>query len=539
MGARWYFLIFALNAALFPCAVLAMGEDVPSDQRTASMPDSWLVLYNLNDADSIAWAAWYQEQRQIPSENMVGLFASTDEHLESSEEAQEQIVGPVRDLLDSDSELRSRVMGILLGFRLPGSYATPPQGGPGGFSVADALQDMYDDLLSPAAQQGYNLLCPQFAGAALPPGGRITKAQMPPTIFMVARIDAPTLALAKAMTLRAKAIEAPNHYIRGEYAWFDYSDSQFASSGGVWPWLRDAVTSAQLASIPWREFDSDTEGTFFDAFRIDTHDVDGWNDGRLMSKTPGSRIFAYNFNSWGATTVRSTSAHGARFVPNAIAGGYAAALGSTGEPQFLAPFPKIFLACLQEGWTAGEAFFLANPLNDWMWTYFGDPFLHVPNWFDVTPPDPRGNGDINGDGVVDGVDLALLSPLLLGIVNDPTMIAAADMSGDGVIDDDDAFLMLGPLVFGADSPDPLRGTCDVNQDNRVDSRDIPKFMEMIIDNGASQWPLRIRWAADANRDGSVNLADIPSFVEQLLSQVGDSMLPPSPGDDSDDGSPEP
>lgn len=494
--------------------------------RTADMPDSWLVLYNLDVPESVEWAEWYQTQRSIPVDQMIGLHTTSSEHLSSLEEVQTQIVAPVRALIDGDEALRSRIMGILLGYGMPGHYSSAPLGGPGGFSVADAFQDMYDDSLPEASQQGYNLQCPHFSQSILPPGGRLTKETLAQDKYIVARIDAPSLELAKAMTLRAKEIERGDHYIDTEFAWYDYTDTQFTQ--GIWPWLRDAVLSPALVAVPWQEFESDTQSPFLDAFRIDTHDIDGWNDGRLRTKIPGSRIFAYNFNSWGATTVRSTSAQNARFVPNAIAEGYAAAIGATGEPQFQAPFPKILVGCLAEGWTLGESFYLSNPLNDWMWTLVGDPFLRVPNWFDVHPPEPAGSGDINADGRIDGADVVLMSQILLGAQVSAEMRAAADMTGDGLVNDDDAFLLLGPTVWESPVPEALRGTGDVNNDGRFDGADIDRFSLMLLDDSIARWPLRDCWAADMNQDGRLDSDDIPPFLLKSTYISPYEIPPPGP-----------
>lgn len=502
---------------------------------TAANPDNWLVLYNMNSQESISWVQWYAQQRSIPVGNLIGLNASTGEHLATLEDIQTQIVGPVRTLLDGDDELRSRIMGILLGYGLPGHYSTPPLGGPGGFSVADALQDMYDDTLPPAQQKQNNLVSPFYQSALLPPNGRLTRDTLPENVYIVARIDAPSLGMAYALTIRAKRIESPGSYIDTEIGWYDYTDSHFTN--GVWPWLRTAVETSSLA-VPWQAFDSDVEGTENGAFRIDTHDVDGWNDGRLASEFPGSRIFAYNFNSWGATTVRSSTNEGGRFVPNAIINGYAAALGATGEPQFTAPLPAILLAGLQQGWTLGESFFLCNPLNDWMWTLIGDPLLTVPHWFDESPPPPIEMGDINADGSVDGVDIGLLSQAMLGSLADPEMLARADLSGDGLINDDDAFLILGPTLWSTPTPSALQGTGDLDSNGRMDGQDLDLFIQLLIDGDTSLWPLRIVWAADMNLDDQLSFQDLPIFVEQLVTALSDEPLPPIPPPDETEPEPE-
>ncbi len=490
-------------------AASASGRNPP----TAAQPGSWLVLYNLNNPDSIAWADWYQLQRSIPQSNMLGLSASLNEHLTDAVAAQSEVIGPVRDFLAANPSIEQNLLGIILGYGLPGTFGTAPLGGPGGFAVTDGLQDMYDD--TQPAQKDTNWDCPLMYGDLLPASGRLTKATMIPGRYMVARIDAPTLADAMALTTRAKALEDPTSYLFGKNVWEDYLDS--ALPNGEWYYLRHAVERVALADLPWTPFDADVEQTPSSAFRFGTHDLTGWNDGRLDSPVPGPRVLAYNFNSWGATTVRSTTAEGGRYVPNALAAGYAAAIGSAGEPQCcLSPFPEVFLSALREGWTIGESFYLAKPFDDWMWTLVGDPFLALPHWFDVEPPPIPGDGDINGDGNVDGLDISLFTGVLLGTITDPLQTAAADLDASGTVDDDDAFLILGPMVFGSTAPDVLKGSGDANGDGHVNGADISSFVDMVLNGVAPGLPLRARWGADMDKDGIVAAEDIPLFVEKLL-----------------------
>ncbi|MBN2563071.1 MAG: hypothetical protein JXQ75_19270 [Phycisphaerae bacterium] len=488
------------------------------DERTADMPDSWLVLYNLNCQDSVDWAAWYQQERSIPAENMIGLNASLEEHLLDKAEVQDQIIGPVRDLLDNDPALETKIMGIIIGYGVPGHYDDPYYGGPGGYSVADALEDVYDDYLPPGpmtlpGQQGYNDHDnPQWVGLMLPAGGRITKATMDPHRYMVARIDGPTLADAMALTQRAKAIEDPNHYINTEHVWYDYTDG--ALPGSTWYWLKYAVQEPDLAEIPWTQFNADTDQTPRDAFRFGTHDVVGWDDDRLYHPDAGSRILAFNYNSWGATTVRSTVNEGARYVPNALAAGYAAAIGSTGEPGCcLGPCPETLLAALREGWTLGESLHISAVFDDWMWTLVGDPFLTIPHWFDDLPP--PGDGDMNSDGNVDGTDLPLFVRVLSGEEDDPVLIAKADLTGDGALNDDDTYLFMAPSICNTYDYDVLKGTGDADGDRFLTGKDIGAFVEMLL-HGTEGRSLRARWGADMNKDGQITHEDLPLFVDAIL-----------------------
>lgn len=410
---------------------------ISPEEATPDRPECWLVLYNLSSPNSIAWATAYQQLRGIPDENMLGLEADTGEHLGSLNAAQVQILDPVAEYFAQHPEIEERTVGILVGYGLPGHYGNSPFGGPGGFCIANALQDMNDDV------KDYN---PHAAWDTLPPP--ICKATLTPGHYLVGRIDAPSPETALAMTVRALQIEVLT-CLNDQFVYADYHDAHLVN--GEWYWLREAMERPENADLPWVEFDSDTESIAQDAFRFGTHDIDGWNDGRLSGKPAGPRVLAYNLNSFGATTVRSSTADGGRYVPNALKAGYAAAIGATSEPGNLrGPYPWVFIDALREGRTLGEAMFLANPYDDWVWVCVGDPLLRVGHWFnDAHCNDDWVLGDCNCDGGIDVYDinafvLAMLDPAGYALRYPGCDLRTADLNSDGVVDgyDIDAFVSL-------------------------------------------------------------------------------------------------
>ena len=436
---RWAVRLFALASATLGGVVWgpsALATE-PAD-RTADLPDSWLVLYNANSQDSSRWASWYQRRRNIPATHLLGLSADLDEHLPDIAAAQAQIIGPVRDLLDNDPVLRDSVMGILLGYGLPGNYAQPPQSPSiGGYSVADALQDMYDDdkplgvLEYQGGQWGYNYQCPVFVGRILPEPGRPTKAWLTPDRYMTARIDAPSLEEAKDLTKRAEQLADAAYSLFGETVAYDFYDPDFPTAYHEWSPLRDAVEHPELADLPWAQFEfDDGQVPTGAAFRMAIYRPVGWSAAQFDCPQPGSRVLAFDHNSWGAVTLRSTTEPAGYFCPNALAAGYAAAVGQTGEPGIAhSPYPAVLLAVLREGWTLGEAYYLANPFNDWMWTLVGDPFLSLPHWLDEVV---YASGDVNGDGKINPRDHVGFEACLCGPDgNHDSVCDAFDFDGDG------------------------------------------------------------------------------------------------------------
>ncbi|HUX15905.1 MAG TPA: hypothetical protein VMW52_05495 [Phycisphaerae bacterium] len=347
-----------------------MARPLRADGETADYPQTWLVVFNSASSASREWASWYAAQRGIPAENLLGLPMSSEEHLPDLATARVQVFDPVRAYLADHPEIEQHILGILAGYEVPGHYGEVPFGPPGGYSIANGLQDLTNEEME------MNPQCAELDGE-LPP--RLSKQTLLPGHYLVGRIDARALDLAQEITLRAQVLEDHCFGFGAQKVWYDYRDDILPQ--GEWYWLREAVENPMFEGLPWVEFDADTEQTLQAVFRFGTHDVDGWNDARLYAEPGGARVLAYNLNSWGMTTSRDPDAEGGRYVPNAIEAGYAAAIGATGEPaSVIGPFPWVLLAALREGWTLGEAMYLANPWDDWVWTCVGDPLLHLQDW---------------------------------------------------------------------------------------------------------------------------------------------------------------
>jgi uncharacterized protein (TIGR03790 family) len=377
-------LNFQLSSDVFAAAESILI--IPSDIRTADMPDSWLVLYNLNDADSITWKDWYVEQWGIPQENTLGLNVSTSEHLATAEIFNATIYTPVRSYLMNNTALENKIMGILVGYHVPGNFGSPENSGGGGYSVASRLQ-----YLDYALSGYYNRKTNPFLGGYHYTSGtmtRFTKNNMPVRRYLAARLDGPNLAAVEALTLKAQVLSTATVPLPANQSlYYDYHDPG-APGGDDWAELKYAVqnylTDHQV--YPWLEWDSETSPTPNSALRFSYYRVSGWNTMNWGGTPAGSRILGMSSDSWGATTVRSTTNHGGRFGPNALfTGGFAAVCAATDEP-WLSGIPKVWpiVQSLKNGWTVAEACCYASYYIDWMFECIGDPLLQIPYWFNTT-----------------------------------------------------------------------------------------------------------------------------------------------------------
>ena len=367
---------------------------------TADNPANWMVLFNRNDPESRDWAAWYTARRGIPFENALGLDVSTAERVHV-DYYRANIHNHVWVFLND----HRNIMGIIVGFRVPGVFyttaplAAPSHHGGGGYSVANALANLAVISGPTQTATGAWRIFPTMPNPHYQPFSvnsietdrfmrvpnphyttKVTKAAhiitdsitttpnrrtMGAGIYMTARLDGPTLEAVKRLSPITAEIPA---------AGFFYADA-VDPSFGEWGDLIEA--QAALPDLPWRAFDSDSEGTPDAVFRASWHRITGW-DQRIWDQT-GPRFLAIDNNSFGATTVRSTTDHGSRFVPVALfQGGYLAAVGATAEPlQGTLPDLTVLLDHLLAGERLGVAVFMANPHLNWMWELVGDPLLRL------------------------------------------------------------------------------------------------------------------------------------------------------------------
>jgi len=399
-------VVVSMAAWMYP-----VQAEIPATERTADMPDSWLVLYNADPAsEGPAWVQWYIQQWGIPSENTLALQVPADERIHR-DTFRSQIFYPVRNYLNANPSLKARIMGIIVGYRVPGNFylddTHPPMQGGGGWSVTNNLTDLTYDTWYKRANPH------TFVASASPNTTRLTKAALSTECYLTARLDGPSLAAVTALTERARAIsDSPSPLLSFEHLYQDFVDIG-APAGDEWPALRAAVQSPYTNTPPWRfpwlQYESENEPMPSCALAFSYYRITGWDTVPWLADPSGSRVAAMACNSWGATTVRSTTNHRARFVPNALFnGGFAAAIGATAEPYTGSePQPSTIVWSLAEGRTLGEACFQANPYRNFMWELVGDPLLRVPLWAVdpcqiLAPPKDQGPAElVSGQETID------------------------------------------------------------------------------------------------------------------------------------------
>lgn len=332
----------------------------------ADDPSRWLVVYNAADADSRQWAEYYRAERRVPYANLCGLDLPLDETISESQFAD------LRDAIDQylwDNGLASQILGLLLGYRVPGYYLRADSRRE---AIAGQLHRM--DGWTGAVTNPLSLHSPpQRPSEDSLNGDRLT-----------ARIDGPTLADGLAPVDRAAAIET-NGLAGGDNAtlWFDPVTTGTQHQAWVTPMLDwGRAIDRQRLLLPFRmsEPTDPPSEVGFDSIANDGF-YWGWRGSDVPSEffaTPaGDRIFCYQATNVTATSPTLRTAPGG-WTLQALQAGYAAALGSSRDISLTAtPLPDRFFDALRTGWSLAEAWAVAAPLWREGLELIGDPLLRL------------------------------------------------------------------------------------------------------------------------------------------------------------------
>lgn len=355
----------------------------------ADDPGRWLVVYNIADPDAAAWAEYYRAARGVPYANLCGLTLPLDETITQGQFA--DLNTALGEYLDHNG-LRDQVVGLLLGYRVPG-YADL---GEGGLEPVAGLLHRDDPEPGPIANAA--------AVDALP--GRPTVAALGGN-RMTARLDGPDLAAAIALVDRATAVI--NEPLTGDSAAFtlDLSTTDGLSAEAVLTaqgeWA--AGLDRQRLRLPFGLHGAtNPAGTLAnDGFYW------GWSTPRppvdWLSSEGGRRVFAGQFHPTPDGTPTLRTAISEDWIGAALAGGYAAAAGPAHavSPDVL-PYPRPFFEALRRGWTLAEAWYVALPVLREGLAWVGDPLMRVTM--------PRAGWDVFGPAkTLERIDLD--SPLTL------------------------------------------------------------------------------------------------------------------------------
>ena len=373
--------LFAFLAALFflsgGIALNAQAEDLPRET---------LVIYNSNDPDGPALAAYYASKRGIPADHVTSLDCPVTEEI-SRDDYDRTIAGPLREKFerrrwwDFDKSNATRVVisnkirfialirGIPLKIHAQNDYPgdQPDPRSPIGNTNAKAVD-------SELATLGF--FRRQISGPLVNPYFRSTQSisRADPRLMLVARLDAPSADDVRRMINDSLATEQSGG-LRG----WTYLDARGTSDPAYKigdDWLknidrksldlgRPAIIDLKEALFP-RGYPMADAMLYFGWYSDHPDGVFLDPQFRFLPGAIGVHIY-----SWSGSTIREPPAS---WVTSIIDHGAAATLGNVYEPYLqLTPMLDLFHERLIFGMTFAESAYASLIGVSWMTTIIGDP----------------------------------------------------------------------------------------------------------------------------------------------------------------------
>lgn len=330
----------------------------------AGDPRRWLVVYNRSDADSRTWAAAYRDRRGVPHGNLCGLDLPLTETVSAA--AYETMRQQISDYLD-DNDLRDQIIGVLLGYRVPGYADVAGQG-----ALTPIASYLHTD-----DTHGQPVVNPLYQSEIVQRPAAIDFG----TARLTGRIDAPTLAEALALLDRADDLMlSPLAHDQGADLVIDINpDNPNVGPGYTMP-VEDWVNGFGLARLRLPSIIYEAQP----ATSVSNEAVVwGWRDAApppgFFAPSAGRRAMCMQFDPVPEPADSVRDAVAAHWLSAALQAGYAfAAAPSRAYSLSSLPLPHLFFEALRRGWTVAEAWLVAQPfLRDGL-QIIGDPLATIP-----------------------------------------------------------------------------------------------------------------------------------------------------------------
>lgn len=358
-----------------------------------------VVVFNTRLPESRDLAAYYAEARGVPSNQVFGFDLPTSETLSRSD-FRDLLQKPLfkalekADLLTVKSEITpaerdavgnatfrvtsAQVRYAVLCYGVPVRILKDPSlSEPDTAKLAEALRRNEAAVDSELALLPWLLLKPKITGPFTNPlYGATNAASLHPTngILLVARLDGPSVEIARGLVDKARAAETNGLWGR---AYFDLRGLTNSNYRVGEQWLRGAAEVCRRTGF--ETIVDERPETFPAAFPM-SHIAfyAGWSDGQVSGPftRPGVEFLpgavAYHLHSFSAQILRSTNQHWAGPL---LAKGATATMGCVDEPYLegtpdLAVFWSRFVPL---GFSFGEAAYAAQQTLSWQTTVVGDP----------------------------------------------------------------------------------------------------------------------------------------------------------------------
>lgn len=385
--------------------VVALGLPLSAQEKDPA--ETVVVVYNNRLPESRELANYYAKRRNIPGDNIVGLRLPTEEVMSRSD-FDRRLQNPLIRALEKKEllsmklaryaepnptgqpmppKIESSIRYIVLCYGVPLKIKADPdvEEFAAKAKLPEPLQRDYAAVDSELAALPLRSLDPVLTGP-MPNAayGTTNRVALSPTngVFMVTRLDGPTVEIARGLVDKALIAERDGLWGR---AYIDTRNIQEGEYKLGDDWMNSA---AQVCRSAGMDTDVNTRPETFPIWYPMSHIgiYAGWYDGDASGPFSLPRVefmpgaFAYHLHSFSASTIRNAES---KWVGPLLAKGATATLGCVYEPYLqFTPNISVLIHRLFAGYTFGEAAYAANNVLSWQTTVVGDPlyrpFKHQP-----------------------------------------------------------------------------------------------------------------------------------------------------------------
>ena len=320
-------------------------------------------FYRAGDADSLEVAEYYRDARNVPGGQLVAIACSDEEVLSSPASFAAEVEDLVNTAITTPPLSGRDIYVIILGYNVPGGFYD-------GQDLISSVSRIMRIGHAYSKKQGNTFYIQKSENGLYVPSDN-TYA------YIAARIDAPTVAAAKAI------IDNNTSFIRqrvvnGRF----YLDPYFGLSSELYDSYQAVLYEFAAKNIPQLKTPlrmTVTDDPYTDpAFACLEQDSFYWggladyaSDSFFLS-TNTTRVFLYSMDAEPAATIKDSTE--TQWVEVALNNGYCSAAGgmsATSPDEFLSA--NGFFTTLEEGGIIGEAFLFSLPYFNCPITFIGDP----------------------------------------------------------------------------------------------------------------------------------------------------------------------
>ena len=390
---RFLILARAMRTAFFCAFAVAKMHGEPLSLRPPQSPSgdpaaaATIVVFNASDNDSAGLARFYAAKRGIPNDRIIGLKCPVQEEITRAD-YDGTIAEPLREIFTKNGWWELRPVDHPLGRieRNKIKFVALMRGMP--LKIAPVGDYPGDKAAGPPEAAGHNEASVDSELATLGAYNRMISGPRPneyfhsysrildvntPGLMLVCRLDAPTRAMVERMI--TDSIAAEKEGLRG-IAYMDARNIQQAGYREGDKWIYAAANECRKHGIP--AILDNGEGLFPEAYPMTRAALYyGWYTGNVAGPfvRPDFKFsrgaIAIHLHSFSAQSLRDPRAF---WCAPLIAAGAAATFGSVYEPYLLfTPQFDIFNDRLLNGFTFGEAAWMAQRVTSWQTVMIGDP----------------------------------------------------------------------------------------------------------------------------------------------------------------------